>query len=871
MSALKFGLYTLSLLILFSFFGSVSQHKSLEMAGGIVFSGNHQRPVVNPERAIKLNTNKISSLQITKNELLDLNSIYSISFTVSFCYNFASGNLLTVQNPAYNLNLKYTAIKNSDTVFLILTLSNKPIGLEFPFNKSEIFESNLFNIKVGVNESQGIISLAINGQKKTSKISPFTTSDESELFMGAFPGGNECAPMVLKDLLIHIDGKLGHRYIFNEMEGDVAYDSEGSLDAFATNHQWLINHHFFWNYHDSISFEKQEFSRIWTNPYTNELGIITNKGMGIYSFKDGSITHTKYMEQYQTMVSVGGFPNHDLLVGYCSAFPDDEVAVFDFKKGKLTGRLTKNTDEGYVYGSINFVDSWDKSVYSFCGYGWYKTRNQLTKFNINTKKWEEQKVTGDFFPARYMQAVLPSPERDVYYILGGYGNKSGNQKDGFYNLWDLHKLDLKTLTNTKIYDWGKKDKYHVFYQALWADSNRSGIYTLVQSTEEKVITQNLGRVVFGDTALILVGDTGSIASHRPLSGSFLIDYSMNKFFSVLTTEYDSTVTIHLFSVKTPILSEMEYKELYATSPHGVRSRRLEWSRWGIALAAFLLFPAASVYIFKYKKKQKSKFPIRIEHQKLELLETVKEPEKYLITLFGGLKIFDSNGLDVAKQLTPKQYETISLIAYYSYKGVKKIGIEFDQIDKIIWHDTPVENLRNSRNALISKIRAALKGVDGISLIVNDTSVELSLNDNYVNEIDSYFLLKRYFSNKEKISDEESFNNFLKIVRRGKFLENLYSEWAEGIKREEELEIIKIISLFLNKMFSEGKYEKCIETTDSVSSHDPLNEELLGFKLRSLYNLGRHSIALEVYNNFCNKYLSFFGEKFPITFNDLLKN
>ncbi|MBK8663074.1 MAG: hypothetical protein IPN18_15260 [Ignavibacteriales bacterium] len=65
-------------------------------------------------------------------------------------------------------------------------------------------------------------------------------------------------------------------------------------------------------------------------------------------------------------------------------------------------------------------------------------------------------------------------------------------------------------------------------------------------------------------------------------------------------------------------------------------------------------------------------------------------------------------------------------------------------------------------------------------------------------------------------------------------------------------------------------EKCIETTDSVSSHDPLNEELLGFKLRSLYNLGRHSIALEVYNNFCNKYLSFFGEKFPITFNDLLK-
>lgn len=870
MSALKVGLYTFFLLILFSFSGSVSQQKSLGIAGGIVFSGNHQRPVINAERAKKLNPDKISSLHLTKDEQLDLNPIYSISFTASFWYNFTSGNLLTVQNPAYKLNLKYFAPENCETVSLKLTLNDKPMSLEFPLKKSEIYEGNRFNIRVAVDESKGKISLTINNKEKTFNTTPFITSDESDLYMGASPGENECAPMIVENLLIHISGKLEHKYIFNEMEGDIAYDSEGSLDAFATNHQWSINQHFFWNYHDSISYKKQDFNRIWQNPYTNELGIITNNGVDVYSFKDGSLSRTKYEEQYKVMVSIGGFPNHDLLVGFCSAYPDDEVAVFDFKKGKLTGGLTKNTDEGYVYGSTNLVDSKTKSVYSFCGYGWYKARNQLMKFNESSKKWEEQKVKGDFFPARYMQAVLPSPERDVYYILGGYGNKSGIQKDGFYNLWDLHKLDLKTLTNTKIYDWGKKDKYHVFYQALWADSNRSGIYTLVQSTEEKVIEQKLGKLAFGDTSLTIVGDTGSVGSHHPLSGSFLIDYKMNKFFSVLTTEYDSTVTVHLFSINTPILSEAEYKELYSISPHGVRSRRLEWSQWGIALAALVLLPYASVSIFKYRKKRKVKSSMQIEHQKLELLKTVKEPEKVLITLFGGLKIFDSNGLDVARQLTPKQYETISLIAYYSYKGVKKIGIEFDQIDKIIWHDTPVENLRNSRNALLSKIRAALKGVNGISLKVYDTSVELSANDNYVNEINSYFLLKRYFSNKEKISDEESFDNFLKIVRRGKLMENLSADWVEKIKMEEDSEITKIITIHLETKFSEGHYEKCVEITDSISSHDPLNEELLGIKLRSLYNLGRHSIALEVYNNFCNKYQSFFGERFAISFNDLLK-
>jgi len=388
------------------------------------------------------------------------------------------------------------------------------------------------------------------------------------------------------------------------------------------------------------------------------------------------------------MVSIGGFPNHDLLVGFCSAYPDDEVAVFDFKNGILTGGLTKNTDEGYVYGSTNLVDSKTKSVYSFCGYGWYKARNQLMKFNESSKKWEEQKVTGDFFPARYMQAVLPSPERDVYYILGGYGNKSGNQKDGFYNLWDLHKLNLKTLTNTKVYDWGKNDKYHVLYQALWADSNRSGIYTLVRATEEKVIVQKLGKVVFGDTSLTLIGDTGSVGSHRPLSGSFLIDYRMNKFFSVLTTEYDSTVTVHLFSINTPILSEAEYKELHSNSPNGIRSRRLEWSQWGIALAALVLLPYASVSIFKYRKKRKIKSSIHLGQNRIEALHVVKQVETNLITLFGGLQLFNSKGFNVVNDLTPKQIEIISLIAYHSYRGDKKNGIEFDKIDKLIWFDTP---------------------------------------------------------------------------------------------------------------------------------------------------------------------------------------
>ncbi len=870
MSLIKTTIYTIFLLVLFSFSGSVSRDKGLGVSGGIVFSGNHQKPVGNSERAKKLPAGKISSLHITNDELINLKSNYSISFSATFWYNFTSGNIFTVKNSSYTLNLKYIASPENDTVFLILSLNNKPSNAIFSFNKREIHEGNKFIFKIDVDEAKGKISLSINNKERTLQSSPFVSNDDSEIFFGAAPGDTACAPMILQDLQIRIAGNLEHRYIFNEMEGDTAYDSEGGLDAHATNHQWLINRHFFWEYHDSLSYSKKNFLRLWQNPYSQELGIVTISGMDVYSFFDGSRRKIKYVQPFKNMVGSTGFPNHDLITGFYTAYPDDEVATFDFKNGILTGGLIKYTPEGYLYGSTGFVDSKTKSVYSIGGYGWYKARNQLIKFNESSRKWEEIKLNGDFFTPRYNLAVLPSEQEDVYYLFGGYGNKTGNQKDGFYNLYDLYKFDLDTKTITKIYDWGRKTNFIVHYQGLWTDSAKSGVYTMVNAGSEQLPLFRLGKVTVGDTALAIVGDTNGVGNFKPLNGTYFINYLMSRFYSVLTTETDTTVTVHVFSVKTPILTEAEYKELYAVSPHGVGNNRFAWPRWGIAFMALLLLPFGFVYLFKFRRKKKVKSQTGSDHETIVAFQKIKQPETNLITMFGGFHIFDGNGHDIAKDLTPKQLELLSLVAIFSFNG-RNQGIEFEKIDKLLWSDSPAENLRGNRNALLSKTRAVLKSVEGVSLNVHHTSVELSAEDKYANEIKSYFMLKRYFSDKSQIKDGDSFNNFLKIVKRGKFLENLPADWADKLRAEEESDIIRIAILFLNEVFSREEYVKCIETADSVSIHDPLNEELLGFKVRSLYNLGRHSIALEVYNTFCREYESFFNEAFGTSFRDILKN
>jgi len=850
----------------------VSQERGTVVPGGLVFSGNYNLPAGNPRSAKLLPPGRSTTLHLTKDDLIDLESNYSISFIAYFRNNFSSGNILCVKNPAYTINLRFTGSPGSDSALINLLFNGKPAGVSFAFPQDSVHEGKPFSIKLDVDEIGGSIALSLDGKAFTQEFNPFKTDESSDIYFGSPPGQTDCAPMTVQDLRISIAGETTHRYLFNETDGNIAYDSEGGLDAYATNHEWLINRHYFWNIHDSTSVNKTIYRGIFRDPYNNELGILTNEGIEYLSFKDGSLRKVKYRDTQQPINYVHHYPNQDLVLGYSSAYPDDEAASFDFKKGILKGRMTKVTHEGHYYGGRILVNTGSDAVNIFGGYGWYKTKNKLIRFDPATRKWNELKITGDFFTPRHNFAVLPSEEKDVYYFLGGIGNRSGNQGDGYYHIWDIFRFNLDSLTMKKVYDWGRKESYQINYEAVWANENRTEIYTALRPYGyEEGVAKAMGRLNFSDTVLTLVGDTSKVLDSYPAGGELLIDYRSEQFFSVTAAIYDSTVTVRIFSLKTPLLSDIEYRELSASAPNILEMNRVsDWTKWGIPVATLLLLPLVSVYYRKYRIRKKRPVNREIEEPVAETPRTEKTPDRELITLFGGLKIFDSAGNDLTRTLTPKQCEVLSFIAYYTFKDDKTSGIGLNRLDSTIWHDTREENLKNTRNATFSKIRAALKEIEGFSLAVGDNSVSLHLDGKYLNDIKNYFILKRYFSDPAMLKDEESVHNFIRIVGRGKFMAPLSGDWVDGLRSREESDIISIISLYLKRIFADGNYEGCIKVIDTVLLHDPLNEDLLGLKLRSLYNLGRHSIALEIYNSFCKEYELIFGEKYPVNLNELLK-
>jgi len=865
--------YIILFLIILSVPGSVSRQKGPAVSGGLVFSGNHQEPVGSFKRAPELPPGKATYLHITKDNLIELGPEYSVTFSASFRYNFTSGNILSIGNPAYKLDLRFNASPNSDSVFLNLLFNGEESVPRFVFAKEDIHEGKSFRIKLSVDGASGRLWLSINGMDKKSSMTPFPAEEPSEIFMGSPPGKNDCAPMTVQDLRISIAGELAHIYKFNETDGNIAYDSEGDLDARAINHEWLINRHYFWTVHDSITLNKSDYQGIFNDPYNNRFGILTGEGIEYYSFNHRNFKLSKYPEPDRTRFGMYAFPNQDLVVGYCSFWPDNEAVTYDFKNGRGTGKLTVDTKEGHHYGGRVFVDTRTGSVNIFGGYGWYKTRNQLYRFNRSSGKWDELKTKGDFISPRHNFAVLPSDEKDVYYIIGGAGNSSGNQADGFRNLWDIFRFNLDSLSFTRIFDWGKKENYHVNFRAVWADEGENTIYASLRPEGwGEGRSKIMGRIQLGDTVLAIVGDTGKTAGFYPAEGELVIDRETNRLYSVIPVEYDSTVTVRIHSINTPLLSDIEYKELHSNSPNVLAmNRSSNWSIWGIPLAALLLLPLASIYIRRYRRKKKIAGRDGLDKPVGEMLGADKKPESNLITIFGGLRINDESGFDITRKLTPKQYEILTLIALHTFNDKNLRGIELHRLDRVIWQGTPAENIKNTRKVTLSKIRATLKEYDGVSLTVNENKVSLRLDQRFRNEIESYFLLKRYFSDSDKINDVESITNFIRIVGRGKFMGALAEEWVDDLRPKEENEITAIITLYLKRIFEEGRLESCIGIIDTISVHDPLNEELLCIKLRSLYNLGRHSIALETYNSYRREYQTIFNTNYSTSLQDLLKS
>lgn len=823
---------------------------------GLQFSGNYHFTSTPPLNRIPLPKEKRSLFHITKSKKIFPGDKYSIGFVFCLWENTTGGEVFSLKGEKYHISFVYRTAGTDRTAVFELLLDGKKTGISFSMPVDMVYDGHWFPFLLEINEQNGNILVKMDGNSRQGSFKSIKKSEGFDLRFGREPGSGNCLPMILKDLKFSSAGNLLHHWLFTELTGNIAYDSEGSLDAETENCEWLINKHFYWE--PAISADYRE-SNIYPRAAPSPEHIhIDKNGIRIYNLRNKTRTKIGFPNNDFKYFTGSLLRENDSLISYHTGYPD-KPGVLNFRTGRFLMQVDKITPDGHHYGGQSFVDQTDTTVYLYGGYGWYKFKNILLKYDKYTQKWDTCLTKGEKpLPGTYF-SILKNLNRNRYYIFGGIGVESGRQEDEQHPLWDLFELDLRTLTWKKIWKWNNPENLITTDPAVWADRNQSAFYSIC-----RVYEKGLDRIYYlslSDSNMVAMGDTLPGQQKGVASFGLYVDHETQLLFlwNFSVPHNDSTPVFH--KIRTPILTEKERMELMEASiPFKIerRNRILKYSA-----IAFISIAIPGVMLFFFVKMRRK----RADSEAIKESDFSYDPVGNLVSLFGGLTIINDKGERVDAGFTPKLAELFSIILYYSTFNSEH-GVLFSRLEQILWVDIPAENIKNNRNVAFSKIRSLIAGNCKISVITENDTARIVLPSGMINE---QRMINNLLKRDIKTWSDRDLNRFLKIVSRGEYLSNIHSDWATGVRTEMVSAVIKKSVEILNSFYDKAEYETCIEMSNIIAIQDPLGEEILRFKLRSLTLLGRETEAKKEFSSFRRGFKRRYKEDFGKNFNEFIES
>lgn len=802
--------------------------------GGLYFSGNSRFTTSPPYKRIPLKTQEKSLFHVTKDKKLYPGERYSLGFEFCFYENTVSGEVFSLRADHYLISLFYSVSSTSTDATFELLLDGKKSGISFLMPKDLIYEGNKFTFSLKVDEVQGKLAATLFGSTKQTASNLIKQSNGIDLRFGREEKSGNCLPLILRNLSISSSNTLLHHWKFTELSGDIAYESEGGLDAKTENCEWLINKHFYWE--PAISDEFREPSRYPRAFPAPEHLIAIDSGIYIYNLRNKTRTKINYARSDYKYFASNNIKENDSLVAFQSGYPD-KPGILNFRTGFFIQEMDKFTPDGHYYGGQVILDPSDTTAYLFGGYGWYLFKNTLLRYNKQLQKWDTTLTKGEKpIPSTYY-SLLKSIKNDSYFIFGGLGVESGRHEDGQHPVWDLFELDLKTLTWKKTWEWNNPENLLTSDYPVWTDRNQSAIYAIagIYGKEKK----RLYRLSLTDSSISLIGGEFPEPQKETSNYGLYIDYETNLLY-LFNLALESKYSSHVYlKIRTPVLSEADRLELLESSTPFKIEKRNKILKYSAITLVSLGIPALFFFWFIRIRKKK-----RIESEAINN-ENGYDPKSKFISLFGGLTIVNDKSEKIDEAFSPKLAELFSIILYYSTINSEH-GILLSRLEQILWVDIPPENVKNNRNVAFSKLRSLVTDSCKMTVVTENDSVKIILPAGMINE---QRLITDLLNKELKSWSDSDLNKFLKIVSRGEYLADFHSDWATGIRTEMVSSVIKKSVEILNSFFEESDYETCVQIANIILVQDSLGEEILKFKLRSLNKLERVQEAKKEFTAF----------------------
>jgi two-component SAPR family response regulator len=678
---------------------------------------------------------------------------------------------------------------------------------------------------------------------------------------------SDIPPIKIRNIKIDDGDKANFFWPLNEADGNIAHELINNQNGSVSHPSWIRAMHRNWNH--VASMQVKGIASVAFNPLDTLLYIVGKDSLWSLSVKNAKQNAVAYSDgQFNLMPSnQSGYNvyNHTLYNYYIDR-KNRIAAAFDFKTKKWNINFSYFHYVDYWH-SNNFFCAKDSSLYVIGGYGQLTYKNTVQRYHIPTQQWENVSAKGDYFWPRYLAACGTADSGRTAYLLGGYGNYSGQQMLNPKNLYDLVKFDVKTRTFKKIYDLKAPHEDFAFANSMIIDEKAQSFIALVFPNHKfnsylQLFTGSLRKPTYQITGSDIPFNFYDIHSFANL---FYSPLSHQLIAVTLFSIHDNSSIVNVYTLSYP----PDIQELPSDMP--IASSQLKYYLLA-ALSLGVLAVIGIVYYRQTKKWGNDSNPVPYSLEKVAGAKQVPEVVSHnnyikqnAIFLFGDLKLYTLTGEDITRHFTSLVRELFLVIIIYSLKSGR--GISPEKLIELLWFDKSEMSAKNNRSTNLSKLKILLTQMEYVHLSKDTGNWKIEIDFNFV-YIDYHNYLQ-IVSTPKNLNKEEILS-LMEITQRGSFLPSADYPWLDQIKSEVSNEVIDIYLQYANQITIEEDPEFLIRLANCIFSFDPVNEEAMVIKCKALSHLGKHSLAKETFKIFNKEYMALYDEEFKKDFHTILE-
>lgn len=746
-------------------------------------------------------------------------------------------------------NLVLVNFRDKRFVYIDFNEISSGVKLSFPIDRNECRDGNWHSIRLCFDRKTKKIVLTVNDSIKEVPYDFTKKLKEINVVFGRSAKYTDVPCMAIRNLQYE-DGHSSFYFPFTEMTGETVHDHRGKKVGVVECPDWMANRYYYWK-------KERKFWLPGLTYITHDRSRHTIVGYGYDSTFVYDINRRDFMcrvndcpERFQ-ITSGGLFYNdvNDEMIIY-NTLPKSKdpysIAKYDYLEDRFVP-LDRAVAASKLHHHNLFADSSGHKLYLFGGYGNYSYSNQIYSYTYGSHRWKKETFSGDTIAPRFFAASGTVSQKDgtnIVYLFGGFGNLSGRQEDGAWNLYDCYRIDVDRQHICKMFDMALDSINFVPAGQLVPVPEESCFYILAYDHNEPKTKGYVYRIGMDGQSLQRVSDGIDIVSEKIESEVYLFYDAFYQKLVCVTQEIvpEKGANIVIYSLSFP--------PCIPVSMHGCMAPGLWWSCGSI----LVILLAGGVWIWRRKRKNDRLPDLAGEDVCSETDVDGKaehEPIRNSIWLLGDFCVFDRNARDITYRFSSKIRQLFLLVLLNS--GKESEGISSAEISLELWPEK--SDSKNIRGVTVKALRDVLADLDGIELIHENHKWHIII-DPATCTCDYAIIVNAQSSQMHKGADITF--RVIDLLMRGKFLPLYNYQWLDSVKVRFEEHVERLIRPCLETALSEKDYPFVYKLVNCLQFTHPLNEEYLKMQIKALRNMGKSDQALSKFRFFVEEYRKSYG-------------